>query len=83
MAEDLDRRLREMFVVVGRTRFAEVLEQPGIFFAGLDVCLGLDAGDFAELAETEVRPAGGPVPSVFRATYSSSKDMNRLLVRGP
>ena len=43
-----------LLVVVRCTRLAEVLERPGTFFASLEACLGLDAGEIAELLETAV-----------------------------
>ena len=49
MTEDLDRRLRDVLVVVRRTRLSKILEHPGLVFAGFDVRLGLDAGEIAEL----------------------------------
>ena len=37
MAKDFDGRLRNVFVIVGRTRLAEILHMPGDLLACLDV----------------------------------------------
>ena len=55
MAEDLDRRLGDVLVVVRCTSLAQILEHPGLIFVGLDICFGFDAGDVAKLPESSVR----------------------------
>ena len=54
MAEYLDRRLRDVLVIVRGTSFSKIFECPGHLFPGFDICLGLDAGQIAELLEPEV-----------------------------
>ena len=54
MTEDLNRRLRNVRVVVGGTRLPKVLEQPKPVFARLDIRFGLDASEIAELSEATV-----------------------------
>jgi hypothetical protein len=48
MAKNFDGRLREMLIVVRRTRFTQILEFPGLLRTGLNVHPGLDAGQFAQ-----------------------------------
>ena len=55
MAKDLDRRLGDTRVVAGGTRLTKVLEQPRLFLPRLEVRFGLNAGEIAELSETDVR----------------------------
>ena len=43
-----------MLVIVRRTRFAQVFEQPGLFFSGLNVLLGTNAGQLAQILESRV-----------------------------
>src|SRR5271157_238667 len=60
MAEDLNRRLRKVLIVVRGTSLAEVLEHPGLVFTILHVCLGHDAGQIAELPKSSVRARSSP-----------------------
>src|SRR5438067_1368 len=55
VAEDFDRRLREMLIVVCRARLAKILEFPRFFDAGLDIRLRSNAGESAQLVEAGVR----------------------------
>ena len=48
MTENLDRRLRNVFIVIGRTCLAQVLELPAFSCSSLDVCPRLDACQFAK-----------------------------------
>jgi hypothetical protein len=45
MAENLDRRLGNVLVVVGRARLAQILQLPRPLFTGFDVRSRLDAGE--------------------------------------
>ena len=55
VAEDLDRRLGDVLVVVRRARLPQVLQLPGLLLAGLDVQPRLDAGEVAQRLEASVR----------------------------
>ena len=68
MAEDLDRRLGDMLVVVRRTGLPEILQLPGLVFTRFDVRPWLDAGEIAERLEAGVRacPAAEEDGSVGR-----------------
>ena len=55
MAEDLDRRLGNVLVVVRRASLAEVLEHPRFVFVRLDICFGPDAGVVAKFPKSSVR----------------------------
>jgi hypothetical protein len=50
VAEDLDRRFWDVFVVVRRARLPQVLQLPGLFLAGLDVQPWPDPGEAAQRA---------------------------------
>ena len=56
VAEDLDRRLRDVLVVVRRAGLPQVLQLPRLLPAGLDVRPRLDAGQAAQRLEAGVRP---------------------------
>ena len=45
MTKYFDGRLGDVLVVIRRTRFAKILEYPGLFFPSLDVRLRLDASE--------------------------------------
>jgi hypothetical protein len=51
MAQDLDRRLRDVLVVVRRAGLLEILQLPGLVFSSLDVRPQLDSSEVAELFE--------------------------------
>ena len=61
MAKNLDRRLRDMLVVICRTGLAEVLEHPGVFFPRLNARLGFDTGKTAQCAESLVWPCSSAI----------------------
>jgi hypothetical protein len=44
MAQDLDRRLWKVFVIIGGARFSQVLQKPRLFLAGLNDCPGPNTG---------------------------------------
>ena len=48
MAEDLDRRLRHVLVIIRRTRLAEGLQLPGLVLTRFDICPGVDPGEAVE-----------------------------------
>src|SRR5262249_61570086 len=54
MAEDLDRRLGDVLVVVHRARLAQILQLPRLFPARLDIRLWSDAGQRTERLEAGV-----------------------------
>ena len=54
MTEDLDRRLRHVFIVVGRTSLTKVFDLPGLVFSALGIRLEFDAGEIAEFLESSV-----------------------------
>ena len=56
MAENLDRRLGHVLVVVGGARLAEILEHPGPLVAGFHVLFRGDFCQAAEFTEPVVRP---------------------------
>ena len=61
VAKNFYRRLWNVFIVICCTRFPEILQKPDLFFAGLDVCLGFDAGQIAELVKTIVWPRSSAI----------------------
>lgn len=56
VAQNLDRRLRHVLVVVRRARFAQIFEHPCAFLPGLDVRLVPDAREVAKFPEATVWP---------------------------
>src|SRR5438046_1542895 len=54
MAEYLDRRLRNVLIVIGRTRLAEVLLLPAFRYSRLHVRPRLDASEFAKRLEASI-----------------------------
>src|SRR5262249_6838018 len=60
MAQDLDRRLGHVLVIVRRARLPQVLQLPQLLLAGLDVQPRLDAGEAAQRPEANVRTRPTP-----------------------
>lgn len=56
MAENLDRRLGDMLVVVRRASLPEILQLPGFVRARLNVRPRLDAREIAEFPEAAIGP---------------------------
>ena len=56
MTKDFDGRLRNVFVIVGRTRLAEILQMPGDLLACLDVQFRANTCKMTECHECRVGP---------------------------
>jgi hypothetical protein len=56
LAEDLDRRLGDVLVVVRRAGLSQVLQLPGLLITGLGVQSRLDTSERAERLEAGDRP---------------------------
>ena len=56
VTQNLDARLRQILIIVRRTRLAEVLRFPGFVQPSLDIRPRLDAGEDAQLLEADPRP---------------------------
>jgi len=64
MAEDLDRRFRNVFVIVGRTGLAEIPQMPWDLLTSLNVQLGSDT---SQLTKQNKRCIGaGAAPTKYR-----------------
>ena len=94
MAEDLDRRLRHVLVIIRRTRLAEGLQLPGLVLTRFDICPGLDPGEAVEPLGAGVWPcpaaeedgvvwarAGGDRPTLGSRTRTRRRPTKRGRVR--
>src|SRR5436305_9878699 len=60
VAQDLDRRLRDMLVVVRRTCLTEIFKFPRFFHSRLDIRSWLDSGKGAKLLKASIRASSSP-----------------------
>ena len=54
MPQDFNRRLGNVFVVIGGTRLSQILENPRLFFAGLQVRFWFDPSKGAKFSKLDV-----------------------------